>query len=380
MTTNHTLFWSYPPLTSFPSWPTPTPLGGSASGSGLAGAGTGVGQAGGRTEGRDPEPRNGFPMTTTGRTQPTRQASLPSQNNGWVLQQSPYAQNQQPSSTSTLTKESVRATPFRSVTMAPGAPGERDPYSPYTQTPQSSSPYASPQSTIHPSNPNVSFSEEPKTIPATRARRTKTVQDMWFGGVAKDDSLVPGRPDGNGSDEDGSSSNSDDHDEQEDEEDENDIIVKDGERELTLEWAKGITKLVSTSSGVGIEVSLARPTLPASDGDEEGESTKGPYRFLFRFSGVYAKVLVAKSALRKELVPEVSQVMLRIARRSANLTGHVFARSRRKRKSASLLHKSTPSRLFSRPLQCDRWLEPKLPVFPRTPSFRRFEPSSMISP
>jgi len=307
MTMNHTLFWSYPPLTSFPSWPNPTPLDGSGSGPGLAGTGNGVGQAGARTEGRDPEPHNGFPMTTMGRTQPTRQASLPSQNNGWAPQQSPYAQNQQPSSTSTLTKESVRATPFRSVTMAPGAPGERDPYSPYTQTPQSSSPYASPRSTIHPSHPNVSFSEEPKTIPATRARRTKTVQDMWFGGVAKDDSLVPDRIDGNGSDEEVDASNSDEGDHDEDEEDENDIIVKDGERELTLEWAKGIAKLVSASSGVGIEVSLARPTLPATEGDGDEEPLKGPYRFLFRFSGVYAKVLVAKSALRKELVPEVSQ-------------------------------------------------------------------------
>lgn len=191
--------------------------------------------------------------------------------------------------------------------MAPGAPGERDPYSPYPQTPQSSSPYASPQSTVHPSNPHVLLSEEPKTIPATRARRTKTVQDMWFGGVAKDDSLVPGHPDANGSDEEEGASNPDDLDEHQEEEDENDIIVKDGERDLTFEWAKDITKLVSASSGVGIEVSLARPTLPATPGDEEGESTKGPYRFLFRFSGVYAKVLVAKSALRKELVPEVSQ-------------------------------------------------------------------------
>jgi hypothetical protein len=40
--------------------------------------------------------------------------------------------------------------------------------------------------------------------------------------------------------------------------------------------------------------------------EQFGGEGKGEWRFLFRFRGSYAKVLFAKSALRREITPEVS--------------------------------------------------------------------------
>jgi hypothetical protein len=173
---------------------------------------------------------------------------------------------------------------------------------------------------------------------ARAGRRTKTVQELWFGGVVKDETLI--EPVDEGEDEaeqdkpDEKKEGGDDDNDNADQVDPDEVVVQDGDRPLTLSWARSITTLVSTSSGVSIDVQLVRPHTPIpkeeirevplvpglTAGAEQqqqqqerrrgleqfGGEGKGEWRFLFRFRGSYAKVLFAKSALRREITPEVS--------------------------------------------------------------------------
>lgn len=171
---------------------------------------------------------------------------------------------------------------------------------------------------------------------ARAGRRTKTVQELWFGGVVKDETLIEQVDEG----EDEAEQDKPDlkkeggDDDNADQVDPDEVIVQDADRPLTLSWAHSIATLVSTSSGVSIDVQLVRPHTPIpkeeirevplvpglTAGAEQqqqqqerrrgleqfGGEGKGEWRFLFRFRGSYAKVLFAKSALRREITPEVS--------------------------------------------------------------------------
>ena len=169
--------------------------------------------------------------------------------------------------------------------------------------------------------------------PRARAgRRTKTVQELWFGGVTKDETLTEQTDEPEEIDEEDDEEDAKDAD-NDDEENPHEIVVKDAERELTLPWARSVALVVSSSSGVAIDVQIVRPHTPVpkeeireiplvpglTAGAEQQQQHErrrgvesfgtgpgtGEPRFLFRFRGSYAKVLFAKSALRREITPEV---------------------------------------------------------------------------
>lgn len=126
-----------------------------------------------------------------------------------------------------------------------------------------------------------------------KAKRTKTVQDVWFGvgGGQHVDEVVGGGGGGASSSE--------------------RLHVKDKDRTLTIEWAKEVCLAVSLQSGVMIDVEIVVPTIdlnqvpPLSQFNTTQHHQQLP-RFLFKFQGTYAKVLFAKSALRRNVMPEVS--------------------------------------------------------------------------
>lgn len=174
---------------------------------------------------------------------------------------------------------------------------------------------------------------------ARTGRRTKTVQELWFGGVSRDETLLdltteePEEIDEEGAEEDDEGADGRDEKGKANEENQDEVVVKDGERELTLPWARSVALVVSKSSEVTIDVQLVRPhtsvpkeeirevplvpglTAGAEQQQGRGRAVEsigqgmgnGKPRFLFRFRGSYAKVLFAKSALRREITPEVSR-------------------------------------------------------------------------
>ena len=160
------------------------------------------------------------------------------------------------------------------------------------------------------------------------------MQELWFGGVTKDETLTEHTDEPEEIDEEDNEEDAKDAD-NDDEENPDEIVVKDGERELTLPWARSVALVVSSSSGVAIDVQIVRPhtSVPKEEirevplvpgltaGAEQQQQHErrrgvesfgtgpgtGEPRFLFRFRGSYAKVLFAKSALRREITPEVSR-------------------------------------------------------------------------
>lgn len=87
------------------------------------------------------------------------------------------------------------------------------------------------------------------------------------------------------------------------------VIIKHGSRSLKLDWVQNICSSISSSSRVSVNVELVSATEPeAFDGNGNGgwlSKEKREKRFMFKIQGTYARVLHAKSTLRKELEPEV---------------------------------------------------------------------------